>query len=144
MKRTIRTIIMTLTAAAGLTATVPALAQDDKKQPTMEELAAKEADRLGELLDLEDWQIFYVDSTLQHDYNALDQEMKQLQGAKVGRSDLYISVQDKWMDRIEESYQRFFTEEQWAKYLKSGAARARKAREKRKAKSAKSEAIRNK
>lgn len=144
MKRTIRTIIMSLTAAAGLTATVPALAQDDKKQPTMEELAAKEADRLGELLDLEDWQIFYVDSTLQHDYNALDQEMKQLQGAKVGRSDLYISVQDKWMDRIEESYQRFFTEEQWAKYLKSGAARARKAREKRKAKSAKSEAIRNK
>ena len=144
MKRTIRTIIMTLTAAAGLTAAVPALAQDDKKQPTMEELAAKEADRLGELLDLEDWQIFYVDSTLQHDYNALDQEMKQLQGAKVGRSDLYISVQDKWMDRIEESYQRFFTEEQWAKYLKSGAARARKAREKRKAKSAKSEAIRNK
>lgn len=144
MKRTIRTIIMTLTAAAGLTAAVPALAQDDKKQPTMEELAAKEADRLGELLDLEDWQIFYVDSTLQHDYNALDQEMKQLQGAKVGRSDLYISVQDKWMDRIEETYQRFFTEEQWAKYLKSGAARARKAREKRKVKSAKAEAIRNK
>ena len=144
MKRTIRTIIMTLTAAAGLTAAVPAFAQDDKKQPTMEELAAKEADRLGELLDLEDWQIFYVDSTLPHDSNALDQEMKQLQGAKVGRSDLYISVQDKWMDRIEETYQRFFTEEQWAKYLKSGAARARKAREKRKAKSAKSEAIRNK
>lgn len=144
MKRTIPTIITLLVAAAGLVRTMPASAQDDKKQPTMEELAAKEADRLGELLDLEDWQIFYVDSTLQHDYNALDQEMKTLQGAKVGSRDLYISVQDKWMDQIETTYQRLFTEDQWAKYLKSGAARARKAREKRKAKAAKSDAIRNK
>lgn len=144
MKRTIPTIITLLVAAAGLARTMPASAQDDKKQPTMEELAAKEADRLGELLDLEDWQIFYVDSTLQHDYNALDQEMKTLQGAKVGSRDLYISVQDKWMDQIETTYQRLFTEDQWAKYLKSGAARARKAREKRKAKAAKSDAIRNK
>ena len=135
---------MTLFAAAGLTAALPARAQDDKKQLTMEELAAKEADRLGELLDLEDWQIFYVDSTLQHDYNALDQEMKLLQGAKVGNQDLYLSVQDKWMDRIETTYERLFTEEQWAKYLKTGAARARKTREKRKAKAAKSDAIRNK
>ena len=144
MKRTIQTIIAILSVAAGLAAAFPAAAQDDRKQPTMEELAAKEADRLGDLLDLEDWQIFYVDSTLQHDYNALDQEMKSLQGAKVGNQDLYVSVQDKWMDRIETSYQRFFTEEQWAKYLKSGAARARKAREKRKEKAAKADAIRNK
>ena len=144
MKRTIQTIIAILSVAAGLAAAFPAAAQDDRKQPTMEELAAKEADRLGDLLDLEDWQIFYVDSTLQHDYNALDQEMKSLQGAKVGNQDLYVSVQDKWMDRIETSYQRFFTEEQWAKYLKSGAARARKAREKRKERAAKADAIRNK
>lgn len=144
MKRTIRVTIMALCAAAGLAATFPAVAQDEKKQLTMEELAAKEADRLGELLELEDWQIFYVDSTLQHDYNALDQEMKSLQSAKVGSSDVYLSVQDKWMDRIDDAYRRFFTDEQWAKYLKNGGARARKAREKRKAKATKADAIRNK
>lgn len=144
MKRTIRVTIMALCAAAGLAAALPAVAQDEKKQLTMEELAAKEADRLGELLELEDWQIFYVDSTLQHDYNALDQEMKSLQSAKVGSSDVYLSVQDKWMDRIDDAYRRFFTDEQWAKYLKNGGARARKAREKRKAKATKADAIRNK
>ena len=143
MKQTIRTIIVTLclTVFAGM---IPVFAQEEKKQPTMEELAAKEADRLGELLDLEDWQIFYVDSTLQHDYNALDAEIKSLQGAKVGNQDLYLSVQDKWMDQIDNTYQKFFTEEQWARYLKSGAARNRKAREKRKEKAAKADAIRKK
>ena len=143
MKQTIRTIIVTLclTVFAGM---IPVFAQEEKKQPTMEELAAKEADRLGELLDLEDWQIFYVDSTLQHDYNALDAEIKSLQSAKVGNQDLYLSVQDKWMDQIDNTYQKFFTEEQWARYLKSGAARNRKAREKRKEKAAKADAIRKK
>ena len=143
MKKTIRTIIMALCLAA-FAGTVPVFAQEEKKQLTMEELAGKEADRLGELLELEDWQIFYVDSTLQHDYNALDAEMKSLQGAKVGNQDLYLSVQDKWMDQIDNTYQKFFTEEQWARYLKSGAARNRKAREKRKAKAAKADAIRKK
>lgn len=144
MKRTIRMIITALFAAAGLFAALPALCQDDKKQLTMEERAAMEADRLGEMLNLEDWQIFYVDSTLQHDYAGLEREMKSLQGAKVGSVDLYVSVNDKWMDRIEASYRRFFTDEQWAKYLKNGAGRARKAREKRKAKAAKADALRSK
>ena len=38
--------------------------QGEQKQPTPEEMAAKEADRLADLLKLEYWQVFYVDSTL--------------------------------------------------------------------------------
>ena len=37
------------------------------------------------------------------------------------------------MDKIDESYRKIFTEEQWAAYLKTGAARAQKARAKRRA-----------
>ena len=95
--------------------------------------SGEKADRLQNLLDLEDWQVFYVDSTLKHDYQALMLEAEKLQAAKVGNSDLYIAVQDKWMEKIETSYRKIFNDTQWAAYLKSGAAKAKKARAKRKA-----------
>ena len=47
---------------------------------------------------------------------------------------MYIAVQDKWMDQIDATYRKIFTEEQWTAYLKQGAAKAQKARAKRKAK----------
>ena len=100
----------------------------------MEELATQEADRLGALLELEDWQIFYVDSTLQHDYVALDTELKDLQKSKVGNTDIYVSVQDKWMQQIDDTFHKIFNEDQWATYQKNGAAKQQKARDKRKAK----------
>ena len=68
------------------------------KEMTMLERAAKEADRLAELLDLDDWQVFKVDSTLQNDYTAFEAEIQSLKDAKVENSNLYIRVQDKWME----------------------------------------------
>lgn len=96
--------------------------------------AEEEADRLQRTLDLEDWQVFYVDSTLKHDLAAIMTEYQKLQGSKVGNISMYQSVQDKWMDQIDATYKKIFTEEQWNEYLKTGAAKAIKAREKRKAK----------
>jgi hypothetical protein len=93
-----------------------------------------EADRLQNLLDLEDWQVFYVDSTLKHDFPAMMAEYDQLRKAKVTNTAMYQAVQDKWMDQVDRTYQRLFTEEQWKLYLKAGAGKAQKAREKRKAK----------
>ncbi len=136
MKKTLSIIFVVLGLLAGL----PAFAQQQEKQPSMEEMAAQEADRLGRLLDLEDWQVFYVDSTLQHDYVEMDNELKSMQSSKVSNTNLYYTVQDKWMEQIDKSLQKFFTEEQWAKYLKSGAARRQKDREKRREKAAKAAA----
>ena len=104
------------------------------EEPDMFEIAEKEADRLQRLLDLEDWQVFYVDSTLKHDYPAMIEEYKKLQDSKVSNTSLYQSVNDKWMEQIDATYRRIFDEKQWAAYLKSGAAKAQKARAKRKAK----------
>lgn len=108
--------------------------QGEQKQPTPEEMAAKEADRLADLLKLEYWQVFYVDSTLQHDYAAWQEEVKKLQAARVDNYDLYTITSDKWMEQIDKTYKKLFTPQQWAAYLKSGAAKQQKAREKRKAK----------
>lgn len=112
-------------------ATISVCAQSPEKQPDIYEQAENEADRLQRLLNLEDWQTFYVDSTLKHDFPAMMAEYEKLRGSKVSNTSIYQAVQDKWMDQIDATYKKIFTEQQWAAYLKSGAARAQKARAKR-------------
>ena len=96
----------------------------------------KEKERLVALLNLEYYQEFWVDSTLTHGLTAMQDELKGLQESKVSNYDMYIAVQDKWNQKIYDAYHRFLTEEQWAKYLKSGAAREQLARDKRRDKAA--------
>lgn len=110
------------------------LAQEQEKEPDIMEIAEKEADRLQELLDLDDWQVFYVDSTLKHDFPAMNKEIEDLRRAKVTNSSMYIAVNDKWMDVIDASYRNIFNDEQWASYLKHGAEKQQKARAKRREK----------
>ena len=109
-------------------------AQQQPEKPDVYEQAEMEADRLQRILDLEDWQLFYVDSTLKHDFPALMADYEELQKSKVANTAMYQAVQDKWMDQIDATYQKIFTQEQWAAYLKQGAGKAQKARAKRKAK----------
>ena len=106
----------------------------EQKEKQLLEYVDKEVERLTNLLNLEYWQEFYVDSTLTHDLKALQEELEKLQSAKVENADLYQDVQDKWLQQIDDNYKRYFTEEQWKKYWKSGGERAWKAREKRKKK----------
>ena len=112
------------------------------QQPQTEEESIKQmreaidatVENYEKLLDLEDWQTFYVDSILTHDYEALRVELRGMQAAKMTNSDVYQQVQDKWAEQIYQSLQKVFDEKQWAKYLKSGAARDKKSRDKRAAK----------
>lgn len=134
MSRTV--LIAFLSAAAFSLFGGQALRAQEQQQKEVDvmELAEKEADRLQQLLNLDDAQVFYVDSTLKHDYPAMKEELDAMSRARVSNPDVYVSVQDKWMERIDASYKRIFNPEQWAAYLKSGAAKQQKARDKRKAK----------
>ena len=100
----------------------------------MREAIDRQIDNYTSLLDLEDWQIFYVDSILTHDYEEMRLELKGLRDAKIGNTDAYVRAQDKWSEQIYNSFEKVFDEQQWAKYLKSGASREKKARDKRAAK----------
>ena len=111
-----------------------AVAQEPEKKPDVYEQAEMEADRLQRILDLEDWQVFYVDSTLKHDLPAMIEESEQLRAAKVANVSMYQEVRDKWWDQIDATYKKIFTQEQWAAYLKQGAGKAQKARAKRREK----------
>lgn len=126
-----------LAAATGVCA--PAMAQEQNELPDMTEIAENESSRLQRTLGLDDSQTFYVDSTLKHDFPAMQEELMALQTSKVSNADIYIRVQDKWMEQIDKSYRQIFTDEQWATYLKNGAAKQQKAREKRKMKAVKAE-----
>ena len=89
---------------------------------------------MEEQLELEDWQVFYVDSILTHDYKAMQDEFAAMSAAKMTNSDLFYDVQDKWMEQIYQSLRKILDDKQWAMYEKTGAARDKKARDKRAAK----------
>jgi hypothetical protein len=129
--------LLSVTCALGLSVFM-ASAQNqgpmtqEQKDKQLLEFIDKEVQRLSSLLDLEYWQEFYVDSTLTHDYKEMTVELERLSSAKVENSDLYIAIQDKWMEQVDASYKRFFTDEQWKKYWKTGGKKAQQARDKRK------------
>ena len=104
-------------------------AQDEEKQ--MRKAIDTSIENLTSLLKLEDWQVFYLDSIMTHDYEAMTQEINVLRNAKMSNQDAYISVQDKWSEKMYQAFRGIFNDEQWAKYLKSGAGREKKARDKR-------------
>ena len=87
-----------------------------------------------ETLKLEVWQTFYVDSILNHNYSAMIEETKKMSQNRVENYELYQIITDKWDEKTFEAFHRIFNEEQWKKYLKTGAARAKKDRDKRAAK----------
>ena len=126
-----------LTALPCLLLSVSVWAQNPPQSPEQQEkqlteFIDKEVKRLSDLLGLEYWQEFYVDSTLNHDLRARQEELLGMQKARVENTDLYMAISDKWMEKIDSAYMRFFTPEQWDKYWKTNGKRAQKDRDKRK------------
>ena len=97
-------------------------------------LAEEEADKYQRMLDLEDWQTFYVDSTLKANFAQLQIDLEKLHKSKVSNTALFQDAKDRCWDEIDRNFKKWFTEEQWAAYLKSGAAKLQKQRAKRKEK----------
>jgi len=131
MKHLISTGLMLLVA-------LPLLAQNplspEEEAKKLREGIDKEVDRLTDLLDLADWQVFYVDSTLSYNIESMRAEQKVLMAAKVSNTDLYWECTDKWQEATYLQYRKIFDDRQWERYLKSGGAKEKKARDKRAAK----------
>ena len=108
--------------------------QEQEEEKQFFENIEKELDDLTSRLDLEDWQVFYADSILVNNYTAMKDELKKLEDAKVSNADLYYQVQDKWTEENYNAFHKYLNEQQWEKYLKSGAGKLKKERDKRAAK----------
>ena len=128
-----------LLTAIGLIMFLAASAQEQPLTPEQREKKMREAidkmvEQYEESLLLEDWQAFYADSILTHNMAERNKEMEALMANKVENYDLYTMIGDKWDEETYNAFQKILTEEQWKKYLKSGAARAKKSRDQRAAK----------
>lgn len=106
------------------------LTKEERERKLNEEIE-RSIEIYQESLNLEDWQVFYLDSIFHHDYSAMAAEMEQMQKRGISNINLFTAVQDNWMEQIFISVKKILNGEQWAKYLKSGAAREKKARDKR-------------
>ena len=128
--------ILVLSLLALIPVAVRAQEQKSPEQMEKEMYAAieKEVEKYTNLLDLDMAQEFYVDSILTHDYFAMREEMMQKSNARVSSNDVYVSIQDKWAEKIYVAFRKVLSDEQWEKYLKNGAAKDKKARDKREAK----------
>ena len=115
----------------------PLLAQNQKTLSPEEEeqkffeFIQNSVERYERLLKLEDWQVFDVDSILTHNNTAIKDECKALQDRKVSNYELYYDVQDKWNEATYQAFRKILNDEQWKKYLKSGAKKEKKARDKK-------------
>ena len=127
-----------LAAIVSLISMMPLAAQNqmspEEKEQKLSEFIQKEVDKFETSLKLEDWQVFYADSILNHDYRAMQDELDELMEKKVSNADIFAQTSDQWCEKIYEAMHKILDEDQWTKYLKMGAAREKKARDKRKAK----------
>ena len=103
----------------------------EQREKQMYENIQKQVDNLAETLDLEDWQIFYADSILTTNFGALAKEFEELGKNRVSDPEVYSRLQDSCMEKNYNAFRVILNEQQWAKYLKTGAARDKKARDQR-------------
>lgn len=136
MKQRLLYLLCLMAVFALKTAPLCAQQQQPKAPPSPAEFAEQEVARLEKLLKLDEIQSFYVDSILQHDMQAMMDEIQEMQRAGMQEASSFRIVQDRWRNQIEAAYQKIFTPEQWDRYLlHSGQKKDRKkAREERRRK----------
>lgn len=106
--------------------------ETEKMKADLRTYIDKEVERYESVLNLEYWQVFYMDSIMTHDYTAMQDELMKLKKEKYSNADEYQKVQDKWNEKMYQSVKGVLDPQQWAKYEKGSVAKAKKDRDKRK------------
>ncbi len=93
-------------------------AQQQQEEKSPEEMAILEADKLEKQLQLSGPQLFYVDSTLRHNYMALSDDMNALKERGSQDYSSYQTIRDKWIQKTIDAFKGILDEQQYIKYLK--------------------------
>ena len=124
-------LLSLLLPVACLLLASPALHAQEAQEPDMDKIINNQLDNLTRSFKLDEVQVFFVDSILQHNYPAMMAEMEQTRKTGASNSDTFQAISDKWMDATDQAFQRFFTEDQWKRYMKSNFGREKMRRDKR-------------
>lgn len=106
----------------------------DQSEKTAADYAAEETETMITMFDLDDYQAYQIDSMLQVNYGQMLDELDRLEKSGAQNRDMFINVQDKYLDLIDNAVEQILTESQWAKYMKSQYGREKKQRDSKKAK----------
>lgn len=126
-----RTLLLTILMSAATATSLFAQNNGQEKPKTIPEIAAERADQLMNYLKLEDYQVFQIDSTLSHDLQAQQDEVREMQKAGISNPDIYTAVVDRWNNTTDSTFQHIFTPDQWKRYIKSTYGKAKRQRDKR-------------
>ena len=120
-----------LLLAAALLLSVPAARAQEPQQPDIDQIIANQNDNLTRTFKLDEVQVFFVDSILQYNYHAMNEAFEEARKTGASNADTYQAISDQWMQATDEAFQRFFTKDQWNKYMKSSYGKEKQRREKR-------------
>ncbi|MBR0255378.1 MAG: hypothetical protein IJQ69_05765 [Bacteroidales bacterium] len=120
-----------LLLAAALLLSVPAARAQEPQQPDIDQIIANQIDNLTRTFKLDEVQVFFVDSILQYNYHAMNEAFEEARKTGASNADTYQAISDQWMQATDEAFQRFFTKDQWNKYMKSSYGKEKQRREKR-------------
>ena len=128
MKHPFLSLLLTL---ALLAAAAPYTRAQEPQEPNIDEIINTQIDNLSRNFKLDDVQIFFLDSILQHNFPAMMDELGQAKKTGASNEETYQAISDKWMARTDEAIERLFSEDQWERYLKSSYGKEKKRRDKR-------------
>jgi hypothetical protein len=124
-------LFLLLLFAASLLLSAPAALAQEPQEPDLDKIIATQLDNLTRTFKLDDVQVFFVDSILQYNFRAMNDEFEQTRRTGASNNETFQIISDKWMAATDEAFERFFTEEQWKKYMKSSYGKEKIRRDKR-------------
>lgn len=114
-----------------LLAGAPRAFAQEPQEPDIDKIVSNQIENLTKTFKLDEIQIFYVDSILNHNYPAMMDEVNQARKTGASNTETFQIISDKWMAATDEAFEKVFTEQQWQKYLKSTYGKEKKRRDKR-------------
>jgi hypothetical protein len=118
-------------AAAVMLTAVPAAYAQEAQEPDVDKIIENQLNTLTRTFNLDEVQVFFVDSILQYNYHAMVDEIGQTRKTGASNPETFQAISDKWMDATDVAFERIFTDEQWSKYMKSIYGKEKKRRDKR-------------
>lgn len=123
--------LFSILSAALLFTAAPCIGAQNPQEPDMDQVINTQLETLTRTFKLDEVQVFFVDSVLQHNFPAMSQEFEETRKTGASNQETYQIISDKWMAATDDAFQRIFTKEQWAKYMKSSYGKEKKRRDRR-------------
>ena len=126
-----KTVLSLFFFAALLAGAAPQAFAQEPQEPDVNQIIETQLENLTRLLNLDDVQLFFVDSILQYNYPAMMDEVTRTRKTGASNSETYQVISDTWMAATDEALEKILSEEQWKRYMKSSYGKEKKRRDKR-------------